>query len=123
MRMCRRRRGKRERGNGGGRGRQRDGVLTLCLVEEALFGPLAHTRTHTNKQVTHTHKCTEHQRLFKLLIKRLAPSSYALKLAEGVRVQEILAFLTHEAYKGTWLKQHLYDINTVPNGQISMIWS
>ena len=29
------------------------------------------------------------------MIKRLAPSSYALKLAEGVRVQEILAFLTH----------------------------
>lgn len=59
----------------------------------ALFGPLAHTRAHTNKQ--HTHTCKEHQRLFKLLIKRLAPSSYALKLAKGVRVQEILAFLTY----------------------------
>lgn len=29
------------------------------------------------------------------MIKRLAPSSYGLKLAEGVRVQEILAFLTY----------------------------
>lgn len=62
-----------------------------------MFGPLAHTRTHTQISNSHknTHTCTEHQRLFKLLIKRLAPSSYALKLAEGVRVQEILAFLTH----------------------------
>lgn len=120
MRMCRKRRGKRESGNGGGSGRQRDGVLTLCLVEKHCLAPW-HTQEHTQISTSHTHKCTEHQRLFKLLIKRLAPSSYVLKLAEGVRVQEILAFLTHEAYKGTWLKQHLYDINTVPNGQISMI--
>lgn len=85
----------RERRNGGGRERaKRQGISTL-FSGEALFGPLAHTRTHTQISNSHTHTCTEHQRLFKLLIKRLAPSSYALKLAEGVRVQEILAFLTH----------------------------
>ncbi len=87
----------RERGNGGGRERkQRDRVLALCVVEKHCLAPWhtqEHTHTHANKQNTHT--CTEHQRLFKLLIKRLAPSSYALKLAEGVCVQEILAFLTH----------------------------
>lgn len=82
-------------------GEQRDRVLTLCLAEKHCLAPwhTEHTHTQANKQVslshTHTHTCREHQRLFKLLIKRLAPSSYALKLAEGVRVQEILAFLTH----------------------------
>lgn len=84
-------------GDGVGRGKaKRQGINTL-FSGEALFSPLAHTRTHINKQFTHTytHTCTEQQCLFKLLIKRLAPSSYALKLAEGVRVQEILAFLTH----------------------------
>lgn len=35
----------------------------------------------------------QHQRLFRLLIKRLASSSCALKLTKGVHVQEILAFL------------------------------
>lgn len=50
----------------------------------------------TDRQISnsHTQICTKHQHLFKLLIKRLAPSSYALKLAKGVCVQEILAFLT-----------------------------
>lgn len=33
---------------------KRQGINTL-FSGEALFGPLAHTRTHTNKQVTHTH--------------------------------------------------------------------
>lgn len=54
-----------------------------------------HTQISNSLAHTHTHTCTEQQRLFKLLIKRLAPSSYALKLAKGVHVQEILAFLTH----------------------------
>lgn len=45
------REGEREQEGGG---EQRDRVLTL-FSGEALFGPLAHMRTHTNKQVTHTH--------------------------------------------------------------------
>lgn len=54
MRMFRRRRGKRERGNGGGRGRQRDGVLTLCLVEKHCLAPW-HTQEHTQISKSHTH--------------------------------------------------------------------
>lgn len=107
---------------GGGRGRAKRHRISTLFAGEALFGPLG---IRTNKQVSHTHtythSCTEQQRLFKLLIKRLAPSSYAVKLAEGVRVQEILAFLTHGLIGKTWLKQHLYDINTIPNGRISML--
>lgn len=46
---------KRERGNGGGRGRaKRQGINTL-FSGEALFGPLAHTRAHTQISNSHTH--------------------------------------------------------------------
>lgn len=77
-------------------GEHRRRVLALLGVEEHCLAPW-HTQEHTqtSNSHTHTHTCKEHQRLFKLLIKRLAPSSYALKLAKGVRVQEILAFLTY----------------------------
>lgn len=107
----------REGTEGGGGSAKRQGISTL-FSGEALFGPLAHTRTHTNKQLTLTH-APEHQRLFKLLIKRLAPSSYALKLAEGVRVQEILAFLTH-GLKGEPGSSNTYDINTIFIGEFSV---
>lgn len=76
--------------------------ISTLFSEESLF---FHVQLHTNKQLAASSK---ERCLFRLLIKRLAPSSLALKQAEGVRVQEILAFLTG---RPSAQRRGFYDIN------------
>lgn len=84
----------------GGEAKKRGGLLTFCSVENHCLASW-----HRNGQ-------NRAQHLFKLLIKRLAPSSFALKLAKGVHAR---------AYRKISLKQHLYDNNASHIGVFSMI--
>lgn len=61
------------------RGNAKQKVINTLFKGESLFNSLAHTKTTVmgNTRMNRAHY------LFKLLIKRLAPSSYALKLAKG----------------------------------------
>lgn len=68
----------RERRKKARRGNAKQKVINTLFKGESLFNSLAHTKT----VMGNTHMNRAHY-LFKLLIKRLAPSSYALKLAKG----------------------------------------
>lgn len=75
-----------------------------------------HTQQYTHRALpTHTHTATERLCLFSLLIKRLVSSSHSFKLAKGVHVQEILAFLIQTPVREQQLKEILMIRNSYYN--------